>query len=49
LTPENVARAIRETGATAVDVASGVEEAPGQKNPAKVWAFVACARAAGGK
>ena len=46
LTPENVAAAIRATGAPAVDVASGVETAPGNKDPALVAAFAAAARAA---
>jgi len=41
LTPQNVADAIRLTGARQVDVASGVESAPGVKDPAKVAAFVA--------
>jgi phosphoribosylanthranilate isomerase len=40
LTPENVADAIRAAGPYAVDVASGVETA-GQKDPAKIRAFVA--------
>ena len=47
LTPENVAEAIRLTGATCVDVSSGVEDRPGVKNPAKICAFIAAARAAG--
>lgn len=42
----NVAEAIRITGARAVDVASGVESAPGRKDPARLAAFVAAARAA---
>jgi len=46
LTPENVARAIRASRATAVDTASGVEAGPGRKDPEKVRAFVAAARAA---
>lgn len=49
LTPENVAEAIRLTGATQVDVASGVESAPGQKDPARIAAFVAAAEAAAPK
>jgi phosphoribosylanthranilate isomerase len=43
LTPENVARAIREARPGAVDVASGVESAPGVKDPGKVRAFVGAA------
>lgn len=40
LDPANVADAIRATGATAVDVSSGVEEAPGVKSPALIRAFL---------
>jgi phosphoribosylanthranilate isomerase len=40
LTPENVAEAVRLTGAEQVDVSSGVESRPGYKDPAKVEAFV---------
>ena len=40
LTPDNVAEAITRTGATQVDVASGVETSPGVKDPAKMKAFV---------
>ena len=47
LTPENVADAIRITGATCVDVSSGVEDRPGVKNPAKIRAFIAAARSTG--
>lgn len=46
LTPANVAEAIHATGATAVDVSSGVECAPGNKDPALIRAFIAAARAA---
>ena len=47
LTPEVVGRAIAASGAQAVDVSSGVESAPGMKDPARIRAFVAAARAAG--
>jgi phosphoribosylanthranilate isomerase len=43
LTPGNVAEAIRLTGARQVDVSSGVESAPGVKDPAKVAAFCGAA------
>ncbi len=46
LTPDNVAAAIRETGATAVDVSSGVEKRRGVKDPALIRAFVAAAKGA---
>lgn len=45
LTAENVGEAIRATGAAAVDVSSGVESAPGVKDPARIRAFIAAARA----
>lgn len=44
LTPDTVADAIRLTAAPWVDVASGVEDAPGTKNLAKIAAFVKAAR-----
>jgi len=43
LTPANVAEAIRLTGARQVDVSSGVESAPGIKDPAAIAAFIAAA------
>ena len=46
LDPTNVTTAIAVTGIGAVDVSSGVESAPGVKDPAKIRAFVAAARAA---
>lgn len=46
LTAANVAAAILSTRVRGVDAASGVESAPGIKDPAKVRAFVAAARAA---
>ncbi len=46
LDPDNVRRAIAATRPAGVDVASGVEFAPGRKDPARVRAFVFAARAA---
>ncbi|GLK83253.1 phosphoribosylanthranilate isomerase [Ancylobacter defluvii] len=46
LTPENVGQALAITRARAVDVSSGVESAPGVKDPARIAAFVRHAREA---
>ena len=46
LDADNVAEAIRITGARGVDVSSGVESAPGVKDPRRIAAFVAAARGA---
>ena len=44
LTPENVAEGVRMTGARQVDVSSGVEAAPGQKDAALIARFSAAAQ-----
>lgn len=46
LTPDNVAAGIAATGVEAVDTASGVEQAPGRKDPEKLRRFCREARAA---
>ncbi len=43
LTPENVAEAVRLTGARQVDVSSGVETAPGRKDDVRIAAFLKAA------
>lgn len=49
LTPGNVADALRATGAAMVDVSSGVESAPGEKDAQLIRAFVAAAKGARGQ
>ena len=46
LTVGNIGRALQITGAPGVDVSSSVEQAPGEKDPAKITAFVKAAKAA---
>jgi phosphoribosylanthranilate isomerase len=44
LNPKNIQEALRATRPDGVDVSSGVEAAPGKKDPAKVAAFMAAVR-----
>ncbi len=46
LNPDNVSRAIDQSGAALVDVSSGVEAAPGVKDAARIAVFLAAAREA---
>ncbi|WP_184563394.1 phosphoribosylanthranilate isomerase [Sulfitobacter undariae] len=44
LTPQNVAEAIKRTGAQQIDLSSGVESSPGVKDPALIRTFIQAAR-----
>jgi phosphoribosylanthranilate isomerase len=46
LTADNLEEAVRVTGAAMVDVSSGVERRPGEKDPAKIAEFLAAAKRA---
>lgn len=46
LDPDNVAEAVRQTGAEMVDVSSGVETEPGVKNATLITQFITAARGA---
>jgi phosphoribosylanthranilate isomerase len=48
LPPENVAQCIAQTQPYGVDVSTGVESAPGKKDPAKVRAFIRAAKGQAG-
>ncbi|MEO9897119.1 MAG: phosphoribosylanthranilate isomerase [Paracoccaceae bacterium] len=44
LVPDNVGQAIKLTGARQIDVSTGIESAPGEKDPNLIKAFIAAAR-----
>ena len=46
LTPDNLVEAVRISGAPMVDVSSGVEDRPGEKNISKIKAFLDASRRA---
>ena len=46
LTPDNVGHAVRATRVWGVDVSSGIETAPGEKDPEKMRRFVEAVRIA---
>jgi phosphoribosylanthranilate isomerase len=46
ITPDNAAEAVRQVRPFALDVSSGVEAAPGQKDPEKIRRLIREARAA---
>jgi len=47
LTAENLPEAVKQSGAVAVDVSSGVESAPGKKDPLRIATFLQVAKRLG--